>query len=318
MNILITGCAGQIGTELTLELRKIYGNENVVATDIKEAPEQVMNSGPFEFLDVLDREAMRKVIKKYNINGIFHMAAILSAVGEKNPMLAWNVNMGGLINVLELGREENVERILCPSSIAAFGPETPVDNTPQETVLRPTTMYGITKVSGELLANYYIQKYGMDVRGLRYPGIISNATLPGGGTTDYAVAIYYEAVKYGKYTCFVSAETKLPMMYMPDCLKATIDLFRADKKNLKRFVDYNVGSMSFDVTELANSIKKYIPDFEISYEPDYHQAIADSWPNSVDDSAARQEWGWQPGYDLDAMTRDMLNAVRKKYEKGEF
>jgi nucleoside-diphosphate-sugar epimerase len=318
MNILITGCAGQIGTELTLELRKIYGNENVVATDIKEAPEQVMNSGPFEFLDVLDREAMRKVIKKYNINGIFHMAAILSAVGEKNPMLAWNVNMGGLINVLELGREENVERILCPSSIAAFGPETPVDNTPQETVLRPTTMYGITKVSGELLANYYVQKYGMDVRGLRYPGIISNATLPGGGTTDYAVAIYYDAVKYGKYTCFVSAETKLPMMYMPDCLKATIDLFRADKKNLKRFVDYNVGSMSFDVTELANSIKKYIPDFEISYEPDYHQAIADSWPNSVDDSAARQEWGWQPGYDLDAMTRDMLNAVRKKYEKGEF
>jgi len=318
MNILITGCAGQIGTELTLELRKIYGNENVVATDIKEAPEQVMNSGPFEFLDVLDREAMRKVIKKYNINGIFHMAAILSAVGEKNPMLAWNVNMGGLINVLELGREENVERILCPSSIAAFGPETPVDNTPQETVLRPTTMYGITKVAGELLSNYYVQKYGMDVRGLRYPGIISNATLPGGGTTDYAVAIYYDAVKYGKYTCFVSAETKLPMMYMPDCLKATIDLFRADKKNLKRFVDYNVGSMSFDVTELANSIKKYIPDFEISYEPDYHQAIADSWPNSVDDSAARQEWGWQPGYDLDAMTRDMLNAVRKKYEKGEF
>lgn len=318
MNILITGCAGQIGTELTLELRKIYGNENVVATDIKEAPEQVMNSGPFEFLDVLDREAMRKVIKKYNINGIFHMAAILSAVGEKNPMLAWNVNMGGLINVLELGREENVERILCPSSIAAFGPETPVDNTPQETVLRPTTMYGITKVAGELLSNYYVQKYGMDVRGLRYPGIISNATLPGGGTTDYAVAIYYDAVKYGKYTCFVSAETKLPMMYMPDCLKATIDLFRADKKNLKRFVDYNVGSMSFDVTELANSIKKYIPDFEISYEPDYHQAIADSWPNSVDDSAARQEWGWQPGYDLDAMTRDMLNAVRKKYEKGEY
>ena len=312
MKILITGCSGQIGTELTLELRRIYGNENIVATDIKEAHPSVMESGPFEFLDVLDREAMRTVIRKYDIKGVFHMAAILSAVGENNPMLAWNVNMGGLINVLELGREEKLERILCPSSIAAFGPETPVDNTPQETVLRPTTMYGITKVSGELLANYYVQKYGMDVRGLRYPGIISNATLPGGGTTDYAVAIYYDAVKHGKYSCFVNADTKLPMMYMPDCLKATIDLFQADKNNIKRFVDYNVGSMSFDVTTLANSIKKYIPEFEIEYAPDYHQAIADSWPNSVDDSAARKEWGWQPSFDLDAMTQDMLKAIRAK------
>ena len=312
MKILITGCSGQIGTELTLELRRIYGNENIVATDIKEAHPSVMESGPFEFLDVLDREAMRTVIHKYNIKGVFHMAAILSAVGENNPMLAWNVNMGGLINVLELGHEEKLERILCPSSIAAFGPETPVDNTPQETILRPTTMYGITKVSGELLANYYVQKYGMDVRGLRYPGIISNATLPGGGTTDYAVAIYYDAVKHGKYSCFVKADTKLPMMYMPDCLKATIDLFQADKKNIKRFVDYNVGSMSFDVTTLANSIKKYIPEFEIEYAPDYHQAIADSWPNSVDDSAARKEWGWQPSYNLDAMTQDMLRAIRAK------
>lgn len=317
MKILITGCSGQIGTELTLELRKIYGNENVVATDIKEAHPAVMKSGPFEFLDVLDKEAMRTILRKYKINGIFHMAAILSAVGENHPMLAWNVNMNGLVNVLELGREEKVERILCPSSIAAFGPETPVDNTPQETVLRPTTMYGITKVSGELLANYYVQKYGMDVRGLRYPGIISNATLPGGGTTDYAVAIYYDAVKHGKYSCFVKADTQLPMMYMPDCLKATIDLFQADKKNIKRFVDYNVGSMSFDVTTLANSIKKYIPKFEIEYAPDFHQAIADSWPNSVDDSAAREEWGWQPTYDLDAMTQDMLKTIKGKVERGE-
>ena len=317
MKILITGCSGQIGTELTLELRKIYGNENVVATDIKEAHPTVMENGPFEFLDVLDKEAMRFILRKYEIKGIFHMAAILSAVGENHPMLAWNVNMNGLINVLELGREEKLERILCPSSIAAFGPETPVDNTPQETVLRPTTMYGITKVSGELLANYYVQKYGMDVRGLRYPGIISNATLPGGGTTDYAVAIYYDAVKHGKYSCFVKADTQLPMMYMPDCLKATIDLFQANKKNLQRFVDYNVGSMSFDVTTLANSIKKYIPEFEIEYAPDYHQAIADSWPNSVDDSAAREEWGWQPSFDLDAMTQDMLKAIRAKVERGE-
>jgi len=318
MKILITGCSGQIGTELTLELRKIYGNENVVASDIKEAHSSVMESGPFEFLDVLDREAMRTIIRKYEIKGVFHMAAILSGVGENHPMLAWNVNMTGLINILELGREEKIERILCPSSIAAFGPETPVDNTPQETVLRPTTMYGITKVAGELLANYYVQKYGMDVRGLRYPGIISNATLPGGGTTDYAVAIYFDAVKYGKFSCFVNAETQLPMMYMPDCLKATIDLFRADKKNIKRFVDYNVGSMSFDVTTLANSIKKYIPDFEITYDPDYHQAIADSWPNSVDDTAAREEWGWEPSYDLDAMTQDMLRAVREKFKNGAF
>ena len=317
MKILITGCAGQIGSELTLELRKIYGNENIIASDIKEASKSIMKSGPFELLNVLDKEAMRNIIHKHNISGIFHLAAILSAVGEKNPMFAWNINMGGLINVLELGKEEKLERILCPSSIAAFGPETPTENTPQETVLRPTAMYGITKVAGELLANYYVQKYGMDVRGLRYPGIISNGALPGGGTTDYAVAIYYDAIKYGKYTCFVNANTQLPMMYMPDCLKATIDLFRADKKDLKRFVDYNVGSMSFDVTELANSIKKYIPNFEIDYMPDYHQAIADSWPNSVDDSCAREEWGWKPSYNLDAMTQDMLKAIKIKLDKGE-
>ncbi|MBN2746283.1 MAG: NAD-dependent epimerase/dehydratase family protein [Bacteroidales bacterium] len=318
MRILITGCSGQIGTELTVALRNIYGNDQVIASDIKEAAPEVMQSGPFEILDVLDKEAMRQIIRKYQVEGIFHMAAILSAVGEGNPMLAWNVNMNGLINVLELGREEKVERILCPSSIAAFGPETPVDNTPQETVLRPTTMYGITKVAGELLCNYYVQKYGMDVRGLRYPGIISNATLPGGGTTDYAVAIYYDAVKFGKYECFVTAETTLPMMYMPDCLKATIDLFQAPKANLKRFVDYNVGSMSFDAATLAASIKRYIPEFEVAYKPDFHQAIADSWPNSVDDSAAREEWGWNPEYDLDAMTRDMLQAVKIKVEKGEY
>lgn len=318
MKILITGCSGQIGTELTMEFRKLYGAENIVASDIKEPCPEMKNSGMFEILDVLDRDAMRAVIEKHKITGIVHLAAILSAVGEQNPQLAWNVNMNGLINVLELGREMNIERILSPSSIAAFGPETPADNTPQETVLRPTTMYGITKVSGELLCNYYVQKYGMDVRGLRYPGIISNATLPGGGTTDYAVAIYYDAVKYGKFSCFVSAETTLPMMYMPDCLKATIDLFQAPKENLKRFVDYNVGSMSFDAATLAKSIKKYIPEFEISYEPDFHQAIADSWPNSVDDSAAREEWGWNPSFDLDSMTQDMLKAVRLKYEKGEF
>ncbi len=312
MKILITGCAGQIGTELTMELRKRYGNDNVIATDIKTAPSIIMETGPFEILDVMDQDAVRKVVKKYKVNGIFHMAAILSAVGEMNPMLAWNVNMSGSINVLEVARTEKVEKVLIPSSIAAFGPETPVDNTPQETILRPTTMYGITKVAGELMANYYVKKYGLDVRGLRYPGIISHATLPGGGTTDYAVAIYFEAVKNKKYNCFVTADTQLPMMYMPDCLKATIDLFEAPKENLVRFVDYNVGSMSFTAAELAQSIKKYIPDFEVTYEPDYHQAIADSWPNSVDDSAARQEWNWSPSFNLDSMTRDMLEEIKKK------
>jgi len=244
------------------------------------------------------------------------MAAILSATGEQNPMLAWNVNMNGLINVLEVARELKMEQVLVPSSIAVFGPETPVDNTPQETILRPTTMYGVTKVAGELLADYYVRRYGLDVRGLRYPGIISNETLPGGGTTDYAVAIYYEAIKHKKYTCFVKEDTQLPMMYMPDCLKATIDLLQADFSKLKHHSDFNVGAMSFTVKELADSIKKYIPEFQISYEPDFRQKIADSWPNSVDDSAAREEWGWNPSYDLDAMTQDMLKAIGEKHKQG--
>ena len=315
--ILVIGSVGQIGSEFTLELRRIYGNDNVVANGRKTAPsEKLMNSGPFEFFDTTDREKLTEVCKKYGINVIINMAAILSATGEKNPMLAWDVNMNGLINVLEVARELKMEQVLIPSSIAVFGPETPVDNTPQETILKPTTMYGVTKVAGELLADYYVRRYGMDVRGLRYPGIISNETLPGGGTTDYAVAIYYEAIKYKKYTCFVKEDTQLPMMYMPDCLKATIDLMQADFSKLKHHSDFNVGAMSFTVGELAASIKKYIPEFEISYEPDFRQEIADSWPNSVDDTAARKEWGWKPDFDLDAMTQDMLKAIQKKHDKG--
>ncbi len=315
--ILVIGSVGQIGSEFTLELRRIYGNDNVVANGRKTAPsEKLMNSGPFEFFDTTDREKLTEVCKKYGINVIINMAAILSATGEQNPMLAWDVNMNGLINVLEVARELKMEQVLIPSSIAVFGPETPVDNTPQETILRPTTMYGVTKVAGELLADYYVRRYGMDVRGLRYPGIISNETLPGGGTTDYAVAIYYEAIKHKKYTCFVKEDTQLPMMYMPDCLKATIDLMQADFSKLKHHSDFNVGAMSFTVGELAASIKKYIPEFEITYEPDFRQAIADSWPNSVDDSAAREEWGWKPSFDLDAMTQDMLKAIGEKHEKG--
>lgn len=311
--ILITGAVGQIGSEFTLKMREIYGGENVIATTRKSPPtEAIQKTGPFEFLNVTDRESLEAVCKKYEVNAIINMAAILSAVGEEKPMLAWDVNMNGLINVLEVAREMEMEQVLIPSSIAVFGPETPKLNTPQETVLKPTTMYGITKVSGELLADYYVQKYGMDVRGLRYPGIISHETLPGGGTTDYAVEIYYEALKKGKYTCFVNKDTKLPMMYMPDCIKATVDLFQADKASLKHHSDFNVTGMSFTVEDLANEIKKHIPSFEVEYKPDFRQDIADSWPDSIDDSAAREEWGWKPDYDLAAMTEDMLENLKKK------
>lgn len=311
--ILIVGAVGQIGSELTMELRNHFGSENVVAGGRKTAPSvDLLNSGPFAFMDVADRNSLREVAEKYEIDTIINMAAILSATGEENPHLAWNVNMNGLYNVLEVAREMKMDRVLVPSSIAVFGPETPRENTPQETVLKPTTMYGVTKVAGELLGDYYVRRFGLDVRGLRYPGIISAETLPGGGTTDYAVAIYYDAIKYKKYTCFVREDTRLPMMYMPDCLKATLDLLQAPFESLKHHCDFNVGSMSFSAGELAASIKKYIPDFEIEYKPDHRQKIADSWPQSVDDSAARAEWGWNPSFDLDSMTRDMLEKLSHK------
>ncbi|PKP24768.1 MAG: UDP-glucose 4-epimerase [Bacteroidetes bacterium HGW-Bacteroidetes-22] len=315
--ILVIGSAGQIGSELTLEIRKIWGGENVIASDVCANPSQkLQESGPYESLNILDRPRMEEIVRHYAIDGIVNLAAILSANGEKNPLKAWDVNMNGLINVLECARENKMSQVLTPSSIAAFGPGTPLNNTPQETVLRPTTMYGVTKVAGELLGNYYVQKFGLDVRGLRYPGIISNETLPGGGTTDYAVAIYYDAVKYGKYTCFVREDTMLPMMYMPDCLKATLDLMQADFSSLKHHGDFNVAAMSFTVKEQADSIRKYVPGFEVTYEPDYRQAIADSWPRSIDDSAAREEWGWKPAYNLDAMTQDMLKVLKEKNAKG--
>jgi len=315
--ILIIGAIGQIGSELTMALRTIYGGENVIASDINNAAsEKFLKSVTFEIIDITNKSAIVSLVKKYNINTIIDLAAILSATGEKNPMLAWNVNINGLINVLEVAREHKLEQVLIPSSIAVFGPGTPIECAPQETVLHPTTMYGITKVAGELVADYYVKKYNLDVRGLRYPGIISNETLPGGGTTDYAVDIYYDAIKYGKYTCFVKEDTRLPMMYMPDCLKATIDLLQADLATLKHHSDFNVGAMSFSVKELAESIKKYMPNFQIEYKPDYRQAIADSWPNAVDDSAARKEWGWKPSYDLNTMTQDMLKVIGEKHKKG--
>ncbi|HBS88907.1 MAG: UDP-glucose 4-epimerase [Bacteroidetes bacterium GWF2_38_335] len=315
--ILIIGAVGQIGSELTMTLRNVYGNENVIASTRKTLPsDKVKESGPFEFFDTTNREDLYNVCKKYGVDCIVNMAAILSAVGEQNPMLAWDVNMNGLINVLEVAREMQMKQVLVPSSIAVFGPGTPLDKAPQETVLKPTTMYGVTKVAGELLADYYVRKYNLDVRGLRYPGIISNETLPGGGTTDYAVAIYFEAVKHGKYTCFVKEDTRLPMMYMPDCLKATVDLMQADFSKLKHHSDFNVGAMSFSVAEMADSIRKYMPNFQIEYKPDFRQAIADSWPDSVDDTAARNEWGWKPSFNLDAMTQDMLKVIGEKHKLG--
>jgi len=315
--IMVTGSVGQIGSELTMELRRRYGAENVIATGRKTQPsDELRDSGPFHFIDVNKTETVEEIVKKYDIDTVYHMAAILSAVGEKNPQLCWNVNMNGTINILELGLKYEMARIIIPSSIAVWGRGAPLDNTPQETILKPTTMYGVTKVCGELLCDYYVQRFGLDIRGLRYPGIISYETLPGGGTTDYAVAIYYEAVDKGSYTCFVREDTRLPMMYMPDAIDGTIQLAEADFDKLVHHSDFNHAAMSFSAGELAASIKKYIPGFEVTYEPDFRQAIADSWPNSIDDSAAREEWGWKPKWDLDAMTQDMLKHLRERKEKG--
>ncbi len=307
--ILVTGAKGQIGSELVPLLREKFGHENVISSDIKKEEE---GDAPYEVIDVRDGKRLAEVIRKHDIDTVFHMAAILSATGEKNPRLAWDVNIGGLYNVLEVGRELSLFRIFIPSSIAAFGPETPKKNTPQETVLKPRTIYGITKVVGERLGEYYFWKYGLDVRGVRYPGIISSKTLPGGGTTDYAVEIFYEALRHKRYTAFLKPETRLPMMYMPDCLKATLMPLETPIERLKHHTDFNVAGMSFSVEELAMEIKKRIPEFEIHYKPDYRQAIADSWPESIDDSAARQEWGWSPDYDLPSMVDDMLEKLRLK------
>jgi nucleoside-diphosphate-sugar epimerase len=312
--ILVTGAVGQIGSELTMALRERFGNENVVAAGHRTAPGPTLrDSGPFEFLDVTKKETIDAVVDKYQIDTIYHLAAILSAVGEQKPHLCWHVNINGLYNVLDVAREREMTRLFCPSSIAVFGPETPRENTPQETILSPATMYGVTKVSGELLCDYYFQQFGVDVRGIRYPGLISSETLPGGGTTDYAVAIFYEAIANKRYTCFVGQETVLPMMYMPDAVRASIDLMEADLAQLKHHVNFNLAAMSFSAGELAAEIKKHIPDFETEYQPDFRQAIADTWPRTIDDSAARQEWGWQPDYDLAAMTVDMLEKLTKRH-----
>ncbi|OQA45982.1 MAG: putative epimerase/dehydratase [Chloroflexi bacterium ADurb.Bin325] len=304
--ILVTGAGGQIGTELVTALRSRYGDANVVATDIQPLPAAIREAGPTARLDVTQADALAELVRRCDIDTIYHMAAILSATGEEKPRLAWNVNIGGLYNVLEVARELGVRRIYNPSSIAAFGPETPKVDTPQETVLRPTTMYGVTKVAGEMLGAYYHRRYGLDVRGIRYPGVISSETLPGGGTTDYAVEIFYEAIRHRRYTCFVRADTVLPMIYMPDCIRATLMLMEADAERLIHAAEYNLASLSFSAGELAAAIARHIPDFVCEYRPDFRQQIADSWPQTIDDSAARMEWGWQPEYDLDGMVADML------------
>ena len=316
--ILVTGSVGQIGSELTMELRKKYGNDNVLATGRKTKPSPTLrDSGPFEFIDITQKETVEKVIKDYDIDTIYNMAAILSAVGEERPIVCWNVNINGMYNILEIAHEYEMTRVFVPSSIAAFGPETPRVNTPQETVLKPKTMYGVTKVAGELLGDYYFKRFGIDIRGVRYPGIISSETLPGGGTTDYAVEIFYEAIKNKKYTCFVKKDTVLPMMYMPDCIKGTIELMEADVSKLKHHCDFNMAAMSFSAGELAAEIKKHISEFKCTYKPDFRQEIADTWPESIDDSAARKEWGWKPSYNLASMTTDMLEKLGKRFEEGK-
>ena len=312
--ILVTGALGQIGSELTMRLREVYGEDNVVASSksAKDGQIELTETGLFEVVDVTNRQQLAEAVQKHKINTIIHLAAVLSAVGESNPDLAWDVNINGLYNVLEVAREENCS-VFTPSSIAAFGDSTPKDNTPQDTIQRPSTMYGVTKVAGELLCDYYYHKFGVDTRGVRFPGLISYKTLPGGGTTDYAVHIYYEALRSKKYTSYIGPGTKMDMMYMPDALDAIIDLMEADPKKLVHRNAFNVTAMSFAPEDIARSIQKFIPEFELDYDVDpVRQAIAESWPNSLDDSAAREEWGWNPKYDLDAMTEDMLKNLKVK------
>ena len=311
MKILVTGALGQIGSELSIALKKIYGEKNVITSDLHSS--NIKDEfQPYETLNILDKQALANVIKKHEITTIYHLAAILSATGEKNPQLCFDVNIIGLYNVLEVARELKIKQIICPSSIAVFGPETPRDNTPQQTVILPKTMYGLSKASGELLCDYYVQKYNIDIRGLRYPGLISYKTPPGGGTTDYAVEIFYEALKNKSYKCFLKPATTLPMMYMNDAIRVTIQLAETEFSKLKNHSNFNFAGVSFSCQELADEIKKHIPEFKISYEPDFRQQIADSWPKSIDDSEAKTQWGWKAEYDLAKITADMLTNLKLK------
>ncbi len=315
--ILIIGACGQIGTELTTALRELKGAENVIASDIKEGHPDLMNSGTFEILNAMDYDAMLSVVKKHNISEVYMMAAMLSATGEKFPDKAWDLNMTSLLNVLNLAKDKHIEKVFWPSSIAVFGPTTPKENTPQKTIMEPTTVYGISKLAGESWCNYYNTRYGVDVRSVRYPGIISWKTMPGGGTTDYAVEIYHKALLEHKYDSFLNENSRLPMMYMDDAINATIHIMEAKPEDIKIRSSYNLAAISFTPEEIANEIKRVMPDFEISYHSDYRQKIADSWPRSIDDSEARKDWGWEHSYDLHTMSENMLNCLKEQYEKSQ-
>ena len=305
------GASGQIGVELTLALRRIYGEGNVIASDLREQNPLLAGTGPYVSLDVMNKEMLHVQIIRQNITQIYLLAAILSATGEKNPNLAWNLNMQGLLNVLDIAREEKIKKVYWPSSIAVFGPTSPKRDCPQQTIIEPTTVYGISKYAGEFWCNYYHHRWGLDVRSLRYPGLISYKSEPGGGTTDYAVDIYHDALDEGRYECFLKPDTYLPMMYMPDAIRATIELMEAPTDRISVRTSYNLSAMSFSPEEIGAEIASVIPGFTMTYKPDYRQSIADSWPQSIDDSVARSDWGWKHEYDLPAMTRDMIENLRQ-------
>lgn len=308
--ILIIGASGQIGSELTLALRNIYGNDNVIASDIKEASPEVMNSGPFIKIDATHKNEIANCIEYHKITDVYLMAALLSATAERYPQLAWDLNMNSLSHILELAKEKKINKVFWPSSIAVFGPTTPKKNTPQRTIMEPNTVYGITKLAGERWCEYYFNKFNVDVRSVRYPGIISYKTLPGGGTTDYAIDIFHKAVKGKDYECFLKEDAILPMMFMDDAIKATIDLMQTDPKNVKIRSSYNLAAISFSPKEVAEAIKSHYPDFKITYKPDFRQKIAESWPNSIEDDEARKDWNWKHNYDLEALTKEMITNLK--------
>jgi nucleoside-diphosphate-sugar epimerase len=309
--ILVIGASGQIGVELTIALRKIYGGASVIASDLREENDLLKGTGPYVPLDIMNKEMLHVQVIRQNITQIYLLAAILSATGEKNPNLAWNLNMQGLLNVLDIAKEEHLHKVYWPSSIAVFGPTSPKQNCPQQTIIEPTTVYGISKYAGEFWCNYYHHRYGVDVRSIRYPGLISYKSSPGGGTTDYAIEMFHDALSEGKFTSFLKKDTYLPMMYMPDAIRGTIELMEAPSQNISIRTSYNLAAMSFSPEQLGDEIRNFVPGFSIDYKPDYRQAIADSWPQSIDDSVARKDWGWRPEYDLQKMSEDMMRNLKE-------
>jgi len=312
--ILIIGSSGQIGTELVMELRSMYGNENIIASDIHPSSEQVMQSGPFEKMDIMDEQLLRSIVKKYKVTQVYLLAALLSATAEQNIELGWSLNMRSHSHVLDLAKDGLIKKIFWPSSIAVFGPTTPMENTPQYTVMEPNTVYGITKQAGERWNEYYFNKFGVDVRSVRYPGLIGWKATPGGGTTDYAVDIFHQAIQHGKYESFLSKNTGLPMMYMPDAIRASIELMEAPAEQVKIRSSYNLAGVSFTPKQIAEKVSKHIPNFEMSYKPDFRQEIADSWPSSINDTHAQNDWGWKLEYDLEKMTSDMMKNLKEQYK----